>query len=172
MDYLETTRPIRRKQPSGKQIELEIDGVTLVADMLDNKAPRTCAMILGVLPLEEPISHQQWSGSGLQVHGQRLRDATREAGLWPDPMYPDYGENPYIYSCRGELGFHPISPGLFITYGKSRYYGPEYGVLPSYIFAEINHDLDKLREKWNDTHRDKVKQDIDRFFDEFCKEKF
>jgi len=47
---------------------------------------------------------------------------------------------------RGELGFHPISPGLFITYGKSVYYGPEYGVLPSYIFAEINHDLDKLRE--------------------------
>ena len=60
-------------------------------------------------------------------------------------MYPDYSENPNIYSCRGELGFHPISPGLFITYGKSVYSGPEYGVLPSYIFAEINQDLDKLR---------------------------
>ena len=146
MDYLETTRPVRRKEPSGKQIELEIDGVTLVADLLDNRAPRTCAMILDVLPLEEPISHQQWSGSGLQVHGQRLRAATRKAGLWPDPMYPDYGENPNIYGCRGELVFHPISPGLFITYGKSVYSGPEYGVLPSYLFGEINQDLDKLRD--------------------------
>jgi hypothetical protein len=145
MDYLKDTIPQRRKQPSGKQIELEIEGVTLVADLLDDKAPRTCAMILDVLPLEEPISHQQWSGSGLQVHGSRLREATRKAGLWPDPMYPDYSENPNIYGCRGELSFHPISPGLFITYGKSVFSGPEYGVLPSYLFAEINQDLDKLR---------------------------
>ena len=146
MDYLKDTSPQRGDQPSGKQIELEIDRVTLVADLLDNRAPRTCAMIWDVLPLEEPISHQQWSGSGLQVHGSRLREATRKAGLWPDPMYPDYGENPFIYGCRGELSFHPISPGLFITYGKSVFSGPEYGVLPSYIFGEINQDLDKLRE--------------------------
>jgi hypothetical protein len=146
MDYLKDTIPRRREQPSGKQIELEIDGVTLVADLLDNRAPRTCSMIWDVLPLEEPISHQQWSGSGLQVHGSRLREATRKAGLWPDPMYPDYGENPFIYGCRGELSFHPISPGLFITYGKSVFSGPEYGVLPSYIFGEINQDLDKLRD--------------------------
>jgi len=146
MDYLKDTIPQRSEQSSGKQIELEIDGVTLVADLLDNRAPRTCAMIWDVLPLEEPISHQQWSGSGLQVHGSRLREATRKAGLWPDPMYPDYGENPFIYGCRGELSFHPISPGLFITYGKSVFSGPEYGVLPSYIFGEINQDLDKLRE--------------------------
>ena len=145
MDYLKDTIPQRREQPSGKQIKLEIDGVTLVADLLDNRAPRTCAMIWDVLPLEEPISHQQWSGSGLQVHGSRLREATRKAGLWPDPMYPDYGENPFIYGCRGELSFHPISPGLFITYGKSVFSGPEYGVLPSYIFGEINQDLDILR---------------------------
>ncbi len=146
MDYLKDTIPERREEPSGIQIELEIDGVTLVADLLDNKAPRTCAMLLDVLPLEEPISHQQWSGSGLQVHGSRLRQATRKAGLWPDPMYPDYGENPHIYGCRGELSFHPISPGLFITYGKSVFSGPEYGVLPSYIFGEINQDLDVLRD--------------------------
>ena len=146
MDYLKDTIPQRRDQPSGKQIEMEIDGVTLVADLLDNRAPRTCAMIWDVLPLEEPISHQQWSGSGLQVHGSRLRKATRKAGLWPDPMYPDYGESPFIYGCRGELSFHPISPGLFITYGKSVFSGPEYGVLPSYIFGEINQDLDVLRD--------------------------
>ena len=146
MDYLKDTIPQRRDQPSGKQIEMEIDGVTLVADLRDNRAPRTCAMIWDVLPLEEPISHPQWSGSGLQVHGSRLREATRKAGLWPDPMYPDYGENPFIYGCRGELSFHPISPGLFITYGKSVFSGPEYGVLPSYIFGEINQDLDVLRD--------------------------
>jgi hypothetical protein len=145
MDYLKDTIPQRKEEPSGKQIEMEIDGVTLVADLLDNRAPRTCAMIWDVLPLEEPISHQQWSGSGLQVHGSRLREATRKAGLWPDPMDADYGENPFIYGCRGELSFHPISPGLFVTYGKSVFSGPEYGVLPSYIFGEINQDLDVLR---------------------------
>ena len=33
-------------------------------------------------------------------------------------------------------------------------------------------NLNKLREKWNDTHKDKVIRDIDRDFDEFNMEKF
>jgi hypothetical protein len=33
-------------------------------------------------------------------------------------------------------------------------------------------NLDKLRKKWNETHKDEVKRDIDRDFDEFLKEKF
>ena len=136
----------RRKEPSGKQIEIEIAGQTFLANLLDHLAPRTCSAILSTLPFESIVYHQFWSGSGLQVHGPVLKAAAQKFGLWPDPMYPDYGENPNIYSCRGEVGFHPISPGLFITYGKSRFYGPEYGVLPTYIFAEINNDLDKLRE--------------------------
>ena len=34
--------------------------------------------------------------------------------------------------------------GIFITYGKSRFYGPPEGVEPTYIFAEIKEGLDKL----------------------------
>ena len=144
--YVLSSTQTRRKEPSGKQIEIEIAGYTFVADLLDHMAPRTCAAILSALPLETITYHQFWSGSGLQVHGPALKTAAQKFGLWPDPQYPDYGENPNIFSCRGEVGFHPISPGLFITYGKSRFYGPEYGVLPTYIFAEINRDLDKLKE--------------------------
>ena len=74
-----------------------------------------------------------------------MKEETRKAGLWPESMYPDYGKNPVIYGWRWELSFHHISPGLFITFGKSVFSGPEYCVLPSYIFGEINQDLDILR---------------------------
>jgi len=62
------------------------------------------------------------------------------------PNFPDYGENPSIYGCPGDVGFYPVGNGIFISYGKARFYGPPEGVEPTYIFAEITEDLDKLRE--------------------------
>ena len=130
----------RRKQPSGKQIEIEIAGEVFVADLLDNRAPKTCKAILSILPHESPIWHQFWSGSGLQVHDSTLAKMAEDAGLWPTSNFPDYGENPSIYGCPGDVGFYVI------TYGKSRFFGPPEGVEPTYIFAEIKQDLDKLKQ--------------------------
>ena len=133
-----------RAGPSGKQIEIEIGGEVFVADLLDHLAPKTCAAILSILPHEGVIYHQFWSGQGLQVHDETLKKMSEKAGLWPTSNFPDYGENPSIFGSPGDVGFYPVGYGLFITYGKTRFFGPPEGVEPTYIFAQIKKDLDKL----------------------------
>ena len=129
---------------SGKKIEIKIGDVAFVADLLDKRAPKTCKAILSILPHESVTWHQFWSGSGLQVHDVTLKKMAEDHGLWPTSNFPDYGENPSIFGCPGDIGFYPVGHGIFITYGKSRFYGPPEGVEPTYIFAEIKEDLDKL----------------------------
>ena len=129
---------------SGKQIEIKIGDVAFVATLLDKRAPKTCKAILSILPHESVTWHQFWSGSGLQVHDDTLKKMAEDHGLWPTSNFPDYGENPSIFGCPGDIGFYPVGHGIFITYGKSRFYGPPEGVEPTYIFAEIKEDLDKL----------------------------
>ena len=70
----------------------------------------------------------------------------RDHGLWPNADFPDYTENPSIYGSAGEVGFYPVGHGLFITYGKCRFFGPPEGVEPTYIFAKITEKLDELYE--------------------------
>ena len=134
------------ERSSGKQIEIQIGDVTFTADLLDKKAPKTCEAILSILPHESVTWHQFWSGSGLQVHDDTLKQMARDHKLWPSANFPDYDENPSIFGCPGDVGFYPVGHGIFITYGKSRFYGPPEGVEPTYIFAEIKEDLDKLHD--------------------------
>ena len=136
----------RSTKPSGKQIEIEIGGEVFIADLLDHLAPMTCKAILSILPYEDVAYHQFWSGNGLQVHSETLRNAAERVGLWPTPNFPNYKENPSIFGCPGDVGFYPIGAGIFITYGKSRFYGPPEGVEPTYIFAEITKDIDRLQD--------------------------
>ena len=131
---------------SGKKIEIVIGDERFEAVLLDKRAPKTCKAILSILPHESVTWHQFWSGSGLQVHDDTLREMAEEHGLWPTTNFPDYGENPSIFGCPGDIGFYPVGHGIFITYGKSRFYGPPEGVEPTYIFAEIKDGLDRLYE--------------------------
>ena len=131
---------------SGKKIEIVIGDERFEAVLLDKRAPKTCRAILSILPHESVTWHQFWSGSGLQVHDDTLREMAEEHGLWPTANFPDYGENPSIFGCPGDIGFYPVGHGIFITYGKSRFYGPPEGVEPTYIFAEIKDGLDRLYE--------------------------
>jgi len=55
-------------------------------------------------------------------------------------------------------------------------YDTKYGERKEIIFDKDKQcftikNLDGLRKKWNDAHKDKVKRDIDRCFDEFSEEK-
>ena len=131
---------------SGKQIEVEIGGVTFVANLLDKKAPKTCEAILSILPHEGVAYHQFWSGNGIQVHNEVLAKMKKDFGLWPTDNFPDYSENPSIYGSPGEIGFYVVGHGIFISYGKTRFFGPPEGVEPTYIFAKITENLDKLEE--------------------------
>jgi len=128
-----------------KQIEIEIRGITFTADMLEDKAPKTCRAILGVLPLEAEGYHQVWSGQSLIIHSPVLIKAVEEQGLWPSSSFPDFRENANIIGCPGELALYPVGGSICISYGKSLY-GGSIGPEPSYHFARISADIDKLYE--------------------------
>lgn len=127
-----------------KQIEIQIGDAVFIADLLWEDAPKTCRAIVGILPHESVTYHQFWSGEGLQVHDETLKEMAREHDLWPSPNFPDYGENPSIYGTPGEVGFYAVGNGIFLTYGKSRFFGPLDGAEATYIFAVIKQDLEKL----------------------------
>jgi len=127
-----------------KQIEIQIGETVFIADLLWEEAPKTCRAIVGILPHESITYHQFWSGEGLQVHDETLKQMACEHGLWPSPNFPDYEENPSIYGTPGEVGFYAVGNGIFLTYGKSRFFGPLDGAEATYIFAVIKQDLDKL----------------------------
>ncbi len=46
-----------------RQIEIEIDGVVARAVLFDDKAPRTCAKVWDLLPIEDRTIHVRWSGA-------------------------------------------------------------------------------------------------------------
>ena len=128
------------------KIEIQIGKKTFVAELLYEKAPKTVKAFLSILPHEGVTYHQFWSGQGLQVHDETLKQMAKDHGLWPNAGFPDYGENPSIYGSVGDIGFYPVGHGLFITYGKCRFFGPPEGVEPTYIFARIRENLDELYE--------------------------
>lgn len=129
-----------------EKIEIQIGDDVFIADLLWEKAPRTAAAIVSILPYEGVTYHQFWSGQGLQVHDETLKKMSRDSGLWPNADFPDYSENPSIYGSPGEVGFYVVGYGLFLTYGKARFFGPPEGVEPTYIFAKIENDLDRFYE--------------------------
>ena len=45
-----------------RRIELEMDGVVATAVLFDDKAPRTCAKVWDLLPIEDRTIHVRWSG--------------------------------------------------------------------------------------------------------------
>lgn len=129
-----------------KEMEIQIGEKTFISKLMPDKAPKTVKAFLSILPLESVTWHQFWSGQGLQCHDQVLKQMARDHGLWPNADFPDYTENPSIYGSAGEVGFYPVGHGLFITYGKCRFFGPPEGVEPTYIFSKITEGLDELYE--------------------------
>ncbi|HNP36901.1 MAG TPA: DUF3830 family protein [Woeseiaceae bacterium] len=129
-----------------EQIEIQIGDDVFIADLLWEKAPKTAAAIVSILPYEGVTYHQFWSGQGLQVHDETLKKMSRDHGLWPNSDFPDYSENPWIYGAPGEVGFYVVGYGLFLTYGKARFFGPPEGVEPTYIFAKIHENLERFEE--------------------------
>lgn len=142
----EELETVAAKSHSVEAIEIQIGDDVFIADLLWEKAPRTTAAIVSILPYEGITYHQFWSGQGLQVHDDVLKQMKMDHGLWPTDNFPDYGENPSIFGSPGEVGFYVIGHGLFLTYGKARFYGPPEGVEPTYIFAKINDNLERFFE--------------------------
>ena len=80
------------------RLELELDGVTVTARLLNEDAPRTCGALWDALPFEALVVHSRWAGARLHT----LTHPKIDVG----PISYPFIENPSAYQAprrRGRL---------------------------------------------------------------------
>ena len=113
---------------TGKKIEIDVEGLRVVAGLLENEAPKTCQAFLSVLPYEGELFHMRWSGDGFQTHHPRLEKMAEEHRL--------VMENFTVLAARGDILFWVRDRGLFFCYNYMYSKGIT-GEEPANLFAHV-----------------------------------
>lgn len=116
-----------------KKVRITSGHYTFVGDLLEEKAPKTCASFLKLLPLKEQFIHVRWSGEALWIPYGSLR-----LGL-------DF-ENHTSYPAKGEMLLYPggISEmEMILSYGRCCF-SSEQGQLSGNHFMTITEGLEDL----------------------------
>jgi len=93
-----------------RRIELELEGATTVAHLLDDLAPKACRALFDALPFEDDVTHGRWSGGRLHTHRHPA------LGLSADEL-----ENPSVYQAPGDIVVVPGTNELMVTYAPGSY---------------------------------------------------
>jgi hypothetical protein len=91
-----------------KQIELEADGVTAVARLLEDQAPQTVRRFWEALPIEQTLRHVRWGGNAAYVLEPKLKD----------PAFPV--ENQVTFYIPATIGYKPEHGELAFSYGQAQ----------------------------------------------------
>jgi hypothetical protein len=91
-----------------KRIELETDGVTAVARLLEDQAPQTVRRFWETLPIEQTLRHVRWGGNAAYVLEPRLKD----------PAFPV--ENQVAFYVPATIGYKPEHGELAFSYGQAQ----------------------------------------------------
>jgi hypothetical protein len=113
---------------TGREIEINVDGLKVIAGLLEEEAPLTCRAFLDILPYTGTVVHLKWSGDGFQSHGLSLEEMVPRHGLGM--------ENFTVIASRGDILFWVRDRGLFICYGYM-YSRGNTGEEPSNLFAHV-----------------------------------
>ncbi len=89
-------------------IELEADGVTAVASLHEDVAPKTVDRIWNALPVEQKLRHVRWSGNAAYVLVPELED----------PSFPL--ENQVSFYVSGAVAYRPEHGELAFSYGQAQ----------------------------------------------------
>ncbi len=121
------------------RLSITAGGYRMVGVLLEEKAPRTCAVFKEMLPLNKQVIHVRWSGQGVWIPYGDLR-----TGL-------EY-ENNTSHPAKGEMLFYPGGVSemeLILSYGRCLFSSTS-GQLSGNHFLTIVEGLehlDKLGEK-------------------------
>lgn len=141
---------IGRVWRTGRKIEIEVEGLKVVAGLLEEEAPRTCKAFLTLFPYEGEVRHMRWSGDGFQTHHPRITKMAEDNKL--------VMENFTVLSARGDITYWVRDNGLFFCYGymySKGNTGDEPGNLFAYVLPEYHATLYEIGES---VYRDRVKK--------------
>lgn len=113
---------------TGRKFEIEIEGQTVVAGLLEEEAPKTCEAFVSMLPLEANLLSMRWSGDGFQTHHPQLEKMAEDHELLL--------ENFTTIAARGDILFWPRDRGLFFCYNYMHSRGIT-GEEPPNLFAHV-----------------------------------
>jgi uncharacterized protein DUF3830 len=93
-----------------RQVRIEVDGVSAVAQLLDDLSPRMAEAFWQSLPVETTLSHAMWSGSACYYYPE------------PGPMREIAElENPVCSIYPGYIVARPRGSEVMISYGRAEY---------------------------------------------------
>jgi hypothetical protein len=91
-----------------KRIELEVEGVTAVARLLDDQAPNTVNRFWEALPIEQKLRHVRWGGNAAYILEPRLKD-------------PSFAvENRVSSYIPGRIAYKPEHGEFAISYAEAQ----------------------------------------------------
>jgi hypothetical protein len=120
------------------RIMIETGGYRFVGQLLEDKAPKTCARFLSLLPFRNKVIHVRWSGEG----------------CWIPLGDHDFGvpqENLTSYPAPGHVLLYPAALSeteILVSYGAVRF-ASKVGQLAGNHFITIVEGQDQLAEWGN-----------------------
>ena len=91
-----------------KLIELQADGVTATARLLEDKAPNTIRRLWEALPIEQTLRHVRWGGNAAYILVPELKD-------------PSFGvENQVSFYFPRTIGYKPEHGEFAFSYGQAQ----------------------------------------------------
>jgi|SoiMethySBSTD1v2_1073268.scaffolds.fasta_scaffold209514_2 hypothetical protein len=131
-----------------RYIEVEVEGVTAVARLLDDKAPGTSQRLWDALPVQLTLRHLSWAGEGAFVRIEKLQD-------------PDFPlENRLSFYMPGTICYRPENVEVVFCYRQcqARTLVGRNGNLYANHFASFEEPYDKILQIFENTHEEGAKQ--------------
>ncbi|HWE14069.1 MAG TPA: DUF3830 family protein [Solirubrobacteraceae bacterium] len=136
---------------------LQRRGVTCIAELLDDVAPRTCQAVWDALPLRSQVYHGKYARN--EIYSLTPSFAAREPGLENPTITPARGDVMYFCFQAGQL--HTRSHGyldeggsedpqeliidLALFYERNNLLlNPDTGFVPGSVFATITEGLEEM----------------------------
>lgn len=151
--------------PRLMEIRLEQRGVSCVARLLDEDAPRTCEAVWNALPLTGDAYHAKYARNEVYTFVPSFADP--EPGLENPTITPIPGDVCYFSFHSGQLpkrsygytedeagGDAPSVVDMAIFYGRNNLLlNADVGFVPANVFASIVENLDEIAKACNDVWR-------------------
>ena len=143
------------------ELSLQEKKVRAVATLLDDEAPRTCAALWEMLPINGDTYHAKWAGRELYT-------------LVPPPKLGPGNENATIMPIPGDLLYFDVSPDsidipismrkahplglvdIAVFYGRNNFLLGPHGFMPGNLFATITEGLAEYAKACGEVFREGV----------------